>query len=155
MSASFESIVIRSATAEDAHALAQFNIAMAEETEERALDPVTVHAGVKAVIQSPARGFYLVAESGGVCVGALLITFEWSDWRNGDLWWIQSVYVLPSHRGRGIFRQLYEHVVAQATENSDVRGIRLYVEKDNLKAQTVYEHLSMTRTPYQVFERMF
>lgn len=150
-----EAIKIRRAATRDIQTLADFNIAMAQETEDRSLDPETVQSGVSSVIDSSARGFYLIAESGDTCIGALLITFEWSDWRNGDLWWIQSVYVLPTHRQKGVFRQLYEAVVSQATAHGDVRGIRLYVEKDNLKAQRVYEHLKMTRTPYQIFERMF
>ncbi|MEK9784532.1 MAG: GNAT family N-acetyltransferase [Gammaproteobacteria bacterium] len=150
-----EAIKIRRAATRDIQTLADFNIAMAQETEDRSLDPETVQSGVSSVIDSSARGFYLIAESGDTCIGALLITFEWSDWRNGDLWWIQSVYVLPTHRQKGVFRQLYEAVVSQATAHGDVRGIRLYVEKDNLKAQRVYEHLKMTRTPYQIYERMF
>jgi GNAT superfamily N-acetyltransferase len=150
-----EAIKIRRAATRDIQTLAEFNIAMAQETEDRSLDPATVQSGVSGVIESSARGFYLIAEAGETCIGALLITFEWSDWRNGDLWWIQSVYVLPTHRQRGVFRQLYEAVVSQATAHGDVRGIRLYVEKDNLKAQRVYEHLKMTRTPYQIYEQMF
>ena len=148
------STIIRSATPDDISEIAQFNIAMAQETEERQLDPEIIRSGVAGVIQDHARGFYLIAERDQVAVGSLLITFEWSDWRNGTLWWIQSVYVKPEHRRTGVFKALYDAVIARARTAKSVRGIRLYVEQENLDAQSVYQKLSMQKTPYQMFERM-
>ena len=148
------STIIRSASTDDISDIAQFNIAMAQETEERQLDPETIQSGVSGVIQNHAHGFYLIAERDQVAVGSLLITFEWSDWRNGTLWWIQSVYVKPEHRRTGVFKALYDAVIARAQAARSVRGIRLYVEQENLDAQSVYQKLSMQKTPYQMFERM-
>ncbi|MCH1477502.1 MAG: GNAT family N-acetyltransferase [Arenicellales bacterium] len=148
------STIIRSASTDDISDIAQFNIAMAQETEERQLDPETIQSGVSGVIQNHAHGFYLIAERDQVAVGSLLITFEWSDWRNGTLWWIQSVYVKPEHRRTGVFKALYDAVIARAQAAKSVRGIRLYVEQENLDAQSVYQKLSMQKTPYQMFERM-
>ena len=107
------STIIRSASPDDISDIAQFNIAMAQETEERQLDPETIQSGVSGVIQNHAHGFYLIAERDQVAVGSLLITFEWSDWRNGTLWWIQSVYVKPEHRRTGIFKALYDAVISR------------------------------------------
>ena len=148
------STIIRSAGPDDISDIAQFNIAMAQETEERQLDPETIQSGVSGVIQNHAHGFYLIAERDQVAVGTLLITFEWSDWRNGTLWWIQSIYVKPEHRRTGVFKALYDAVIARARAAKSVRGIRLYVEQENLDAQSVYQKLSMQKTPYQMFERM-
>ena len=148
------STIIRSASPDDISDIAQFNIAMAQETEERQLDPETIQSGVSGVIQNHAHGFYLIAERDQVAVGSLLITFEWSDWRNGTLWWMQSVYVKPEHRRTGVFKALYDAVIARAQAAKSVRGIRLYVEQENLDAQSVYQKLSMQKTPYQMFERM-
>ena len=148
------STIIRSVSTDDISDIAQFNIAMAQETEERQLDPETIQSGVSGVIQNHAHGFYLIAEQDQVAVGSLLITFEWSDWRNGTLWWIQSVYVKPEHRRTGVFKALYDAVIARARAAKSVRGIRLYVEQENLDAQSVYQKLSMQKTPYQMFERM-
>lgn len=148
------STIIRSVSTDDISDIAQFNIAMAQETEERQLDPETIQSGVSGVIQNHAHGFYLIAERDQVAVGSLLITFEWSDWRNGTLWWIQSVYVKPEHRRTGVFKALYDAVIARARAAKSVRGIRLYVEQENLDAQSVYQKLSMQKTPYQMFERM-
>ena len=148
------STIIRSASTDDISDIAQFNIAMAQETEERQLDPETIQSGVSGVIQNHAHGFYLIAERDQVAVGSLLITFEWSDWRNGTLWWIQSVYVKPEHRRTGIFKALYDAVISRAHDTENVRGIRLYVEQENLGAQSVYQKLLMQKTPYQMYERM-
>ena len=150
-----EHITVGKATSDDVDAIAQFNIAMAAETEDLVLDPSIVRAGGAGVFNDPDRGFYLVARSEGKLVGSLMITYEWSDWRNGNLWWIQSVYVVPSSRGQGIFRSLYEDVVSFAKEAENVRGIRLYVEKDNRNAQKVYQRLGMSETAYRVFEALF
>jgi len=149
---SSSSIAVGRAATEDVAAIAQFNIAMAAETEDLALDPQTVHAGVAAVVSDDRRGFYLVARSDGQAVGSLMITYEWSDWRNGNLWWIQSVYVVPSARKQGIFRLLYDNVISLAKQSGDAAGVRLYVEKDNRGAQEVYRKLGMSETAYRVFE---
>ena len=149
---SSSSIAVGRAATEDVAAIAQFNIAMAAETEDLALDPQTVHAGVAAVVSDDRRGFYLVARSDGKAVGSLMITYEWSDWRNGNLWWIQSVYVVPSARKQGIFRLLYDDVISLAKQSGDAAGVRLYVEKDNRGAQAVYRKLGMSETAYRVFE---
>ena len=149
---SSSSIAVGRATTEDVAAITQFNIARAAETEDLALDPQTVHAGVAAVVSDDRRGFYLVARSDGKAVGSLMITYEWSDWRNGNLWWIQSVYVAPSARKQGIFRLLYDNVISLAKQSGDAAGVRLYVEKDNRGAQEVYRKLGMSETAYRVFE---
>ncbi|MBK5294595.1 MAG: GNAT family N-acetyltransferase [Acidobacteriia bacterium] len=145
-------IVIRRATLADAAIVAGFNTAMALETEHLHLDRHRTQLGVESLLAEPARGFYILAECGGVIAGQLMITYEWSDWRNGNFWWIQSVYVRPDCRGQGVYRQLYRWVLDQAREAGNVCGIRLYVEKDNQRAQQVYERMGMQRTPYQVFE---
>ena len=152
---SSSSIAVGRAATEDVAAIAQFNIAMAAETEDLALDPQTVHAGVAAVVSDDRRGFYLVARSDGKAVGSLMVTYEWSDWRNGNLWWIQSVYVVSSARKQGIFRLLYDNVISLAKQSGDAAGVRLYVEKDNHGAQEVYRKLGMSETAYRVFEIIF
>ncbi|MEX2673229.1 MAG: GNAT family N-acetyltransferase [Phycisphaeraceae bacterium] len=142
----------RSACAEDAPTLAAFNLAMALETEGLALEPATVRKGVDAVFADTSLAHYFVAEHAGRVVGQLMITYEWSDWRNAHIWWIQSVYVHPDHRRRGVFRQLYHHVQKQAQAAGNVAAIRLYVERDNTAAQRVYADLGFTDTHYQVYE---
>lgn len=143
---------VRLATIEDASAMVEFNQAMAEETEGKTLDPQTLKQGVEAVFGDPSKGFYVVAELDGKIAAGLMVTFEWSDWRNGWFWWIQSVYVLPYYRGRGIYGKLYDFVKSLATERGGVCGFRLYVEKENLNAQKVYERLGMEETYYLMYE---
>lgn len=143
---------IRLAIAADAPHLASFNVAMAWETEKTRLDHSTVEAGALSLIANPANGFYLVAERDGQTVAALMVTFEWSDWRNQVFWWIQSVYVLPTHRRQGCFTRLYREVMSLAQSREDVCGLRLYVEQDNANAQATYESLGMTPTPYTMYE---
>ena len=143
---------IRIAKQDDAATIASFNVAMALETENHALDLATVTRGASAVIKDPAHGFYLVAESSGEVSGCLLVTYEWSDWRNGQMWWIQSVYVSPDHRGSGVYKKLYQEVVNRARQRSNVPCVRLYVEKDNLRAQSVYKKLGMVNSGYLVYE---
>ncbi len=145
-------IAIRRASLPDAATVAGFNIAMALETEHLHLDANRAQHGVESLLADPARGFYILAEVGGVIAGQLMITYEWSDWRNGNFWWIQSVYVKPDCRGQGVYRRLYEWILDQARREGNVCGIRLYVEKDNERAQQVYERMGMQRAPYQVFE---
>lgn len=144
---------VRKARAEDAASLVQFNQAMALETEGKHLDEETLTAGVEAVLSNDERGFYVVAESAGEVAGGLLVTREWSDWRNAWFWWIQSVYVVPQARGKGLYRELSAFVWAMALEAGDVCGIRLYVEKENRVAQTVYERLGMHETEYLMYEQ--
>jgi len=146
---------VRLAEPRDASALVEFNVAMAHETEEKSLDAGTVEKGVGAVLVDSSKGFYVVAEEAGQVCGSLLITFEWSDWRNGVFWWIQSVYVRPDHRRRGIFRSLCGFVDGEAKARPDVCGVRLYVHDDNKPAQEVYQKLGMSRTAYRLFEEEF
>ena len=148
-------VTVRPATPADLDVLVRFSAAMARETEGRALAPARLRKGVRAVLESSGRGRYLVAEAGARVVAQLLITYEWSDWRNGVFWWIQSVYVDPSARRRGVYHTLHEHVVREARERGDVCGVRLYVEQDNVKAQTAYAGLGMTATAYRIYEQDF
>ena len=146
--------IIRRACPGDTAALARFNREMAFETEGLELLPEVIGAGVTALLENPGMGFYAVAESGGEVVGSLMVTTEWSDWRNGIFWWIQSVYVLPGHRRRGIYRQLYEFVKSEAGMADRVCGFRLYVERDNLVAQQTYRSLGMEETHYRMYEAL-
>lgn len=145
---------IRQATAADAPVLVEFNCAMALETEGKELLPEVIGAGVRALLANPAAGFYVVAESEGRVVGALLITKEWSDWRNGTFWWIQSVYVRPEFRRQGVYKSLYRHVQSMAAKDPGVCGFRLYVERENTRAQSTYTSLGMKETHYRVFEEL-
>jgi GNAT superfamily N-acetyltransferase len=144
---------IRIATAADADAMIAFNQAMALETEGKRLSAEVLRPGVEAVFADPQKGFYVVAESDRRVVGGLMVTFEWSDWRNAWFWWIQSVYVLPEARGTGVFRRLYYHVKARAA-GENVCGFRLYVETENTRAQGVYQKLGMSRSHYLMYEEM-
>lgn len=145
-------IVVRIARAEDAESLVNFNQAMALETEGKTLDSEILKSGVEAVFQDERKGFYVVAESDAKIVGGLMITYEWSDWRNRWFWWIQSVYILPGFRGKQIYSRLYGFVKTKARESKNVCGFRLYVEKENEKAQKVYEKLGMTASQYLMYE---
>jgi GNAT superfamily N-acetyltransferase len=145
-------IEIRDATPSDAAVIADFNTRMAMETESRPLAAELIDAGVAAVLDDPARGRYWVAEIDGELVGQLLVTFEWSDWRNGVFWWIQSVYVHADHRRAGVFSALYRHVESLAKKTRDVCGLRLYVEQHNRRAQDTYRVLGMTAPGYLVME---
>lgn len=147
-------VQIRRAAAADADVIAGFNIAMAEETEGKRLLPQVVAGGVRRLLAEPALGFYLVAEAAGEVVAALMVTTEWSDWRNGRFWWLQSVYVRPAWRRRGVFRALYAYVSASAALEPDVCGFRLYVERDNRSAQATYRALGMRETDYLLLEQM-
>lgn len=147
-----ELIGIRRARPPDAATIAHFQLRMARETEDLGLDPETLARGVDGVFAEPQRGAYWVAEVDAAILGSLLVTYEWSDWRNGTVWWIQSVYVLPEARGRGVFRRLYEHLRQAVEAAPDVKGLRLYVERRNSSAQRVYERLGMTKEHYEMFE---
>ena len=146
-------ITIRSAQPEDAEHIVAFNMAMALETEQKELDHDTLTRGVQAVFDNPAHGFYIVAEADSQPIGSLLVTPEWSDWRNGVFWWIQSVYVLPQWRRKGVFRSLYTFVAEKAAENNDVRGLRLYVESNNSIARACYEAQGMHQSIYTLYEQ--
>jgi len=154
-----DQLIVRLARPDDVDALVNFSAAMAIETEGRSLDTERLRRGTLAVLKSPARGFYLVAElpegSLTVVVGQLLVTYEWSDWRNATFWWIQSVYVHPNWRRHGVYRRMHESVLAQARAQEEVCGVRLYVEASNTVAQTVYRRVGLSPSPYQVFETDF
>lgn len=147
-----DEFTVRSATQADAAALVEFNRAMAKETEDKDLAVSVLSAGVNWLLQNPTQGFYLIAERGGEVAGCLMVTSEWSDWRNGLFWWIQSVYVRPQYRRKGAYRRLYLHVKQLARERGDICGFRLYVEKENVNAQKTYQSLGMQETPYRMFE---
>lgn len=150
-----EEITIRTAEKKDASAMIEFNQAMAFETEGKRLETEVITNGVKAVFEDERKGFYIVAENEkGEIIGGLMITFEWSDWRNAWFWWIQSVYILPEGRGKKIYSQLYDFAKQKAREQGNVCGFRLYVEKENLHAQNVYEKVGMDETHYLMYEEM-
>jgi|SRR5215831_21058022 len=148
-------ISVRPATLLDSATIADFNSRMALETEHRRLDPERVSNGVVALLKDASKGAYFVAASDGRIVGQLLITFEWSDWRNGTFWWIQSVYVAEGFRGRGVFRALFQHIQEMAKQTPAVCGLRLYVEAENEGARDTYARLGMKRTSYEIFETDF
>jgi GNAT superfamily N-acetyltransferase len=145
---------VRAARAEDLEALVAGNMALAEETEPVRLDMETLRQGILALLESRAPGRYWVAELEGRVVGQLLVTFEWSDWRNRMVWWIQSVYVAPDARGRGVLRTLYD-VARREALAAGAGGLRLYVNTANQRAQAVYAALGMNGDHYRVFEDMF
>jgi len=145
-------ITVRAATAADAEFLVRGNAAMALETEHLSLDLDRLRDGVHALFEQPGRGVYFIAEFDGQRAGQMMITYEWSDWRNGLFWWIQSVYIEPRFRSQGVFKATYRHVEDLARTTHGVCGLRLYVENSNSRAQKVYERLGMQRTAYQMFE---
>jgi ribosomal protein S18 acetylase RimI-like enzyme len=145
---------IRLARPGDARAIAAFNAAMALETEGKRLFAEVIGAGVRALLRRPKAGFYLLAETKAEIAGVLMITTEWSDWRNGAFWWIQSVYVRPEFRRQGVYRRLYRHVQGLAKKDRRVCGFRLYVERENRRAQATYRALGMEKTRYLVFEEL-
>ncbi len=143
---------IRLARRSDIDALVRFNQAMALETEAKSLDAAVLTPGVSAVFDDGNKGFYVVADEDSGVVGGLLITYEWSDWRNKWFWWIQSVYIEPEFRGRSVYRRMYDFVKRLAKERGGVCGFRLYVEKENAHAQRVYESVGMKASHYLAFE---
>lgn len=146
------SLTVRHARPEDLSTLVGFNAAMAEQTEDVALDRERLTRGVEAVLKDPQRGRYLVAERDGRPLGALMLTREWSDWRDGWFWWIQSVYVDPGARRQGVYRALHGRVQELARQAGDVVGLRLYVETENRGAAATYEAVGMRRACYELFE---
>ena len=148
-------ISIRRARPEDWPTLVEYNCLLAEETEDTALRRELIEPGVQALLADESRGRYFVACDGDTIIGQLMHTREWSDWRNGDIWWLQSVYVHPDYRRRGVFRRLYDHLAAEADERSDVVGIRLYVETENERAHATYREMGMDAAGYFVMQRLF
>ncbi|MFN4259118.1 MAG: GNAT family N-acetyltransferase [Gemmataceae bacterium] len=144
---------IRQATPADAAVLVEFNRLLALESEGKTLDPDLLTPGVAAALADPRKALYFVAEQDGHIQGQMMVTYEWSDWRNGWFWWVQSVYVRPEVRRAGVFRSLFEHVQAQARAQPDVIGIRLYVEEENQRAQHTYRNMGLDKTTYFVMEK--
>jgi GNAT superfamily N-acetyltransferase len=144
-------LLIRDATPSDAPLIAGFNAAMALETESISLDSHVLLAGVRALLLDPSKGRYFLAESAGLVVGQTMITYEWSDWRNGAFWWIQSVYVQPHARRQGVFRALFDHLLIETRRSGGV-GLRLYVERRNENARRAYSRLGMTPAAYEMLE---
>jgi ribosomal protein S18 acetylase RimI-like enzyme len=148
-------VSLRQATLSDAPTIVRFNALLASETEQITLDHDRLLKGVEALLRDATKGFYIVAESNKVIVGQLMITYEWSDWRNGVFWWIQSVYVERGSRGAGVFKMLFEHIHALARSSPNVCGLRLYVEKTNTRAKQTYERLAMHSSHYEMYEMDF
>lgn len=147
--------MLRPASTADLAFLVDGNAAMALETEGKTLDRKVLRQGVLGVFERPERGFYLIAEQESRPLGCLLVTYEWSDWRNGDWWWLQSVYVVPEARRRGVFRALHAAVAQRARTDGGVAGLRLYVERDNVRAQHTYFNLGMRETVYRLLEQPY
>lgn len=141
---------IRPAELADLPVLVDFNCRLARETEAKELDPQVVTAGIAALLRDPGKGRYWVAELNGETVGQVMVTYEWTDWRNGIFWWLQSVYVRADARGRGVFTALFREVQRMGELEVEFRGLRLYVEEHNQRAQSVYLRLGLTRTGYEV-----
>lgn len=143
---------LRQAEPMDAGTIADFNVRLAEETESLQLDPATVLKGVETLLRDPGKGVYYVAIVDGALAGQVMITYEWSDWRNGMIWWLQSVYVRQEYRRRGVFRKLFAHVSQLARQSKDACTIRLYMHHDNTRAGRTYKDLGMAETGYVVLE---
>ncbi|WP_455244001.1 GNAT family N-acetyltransferase [Petrachloros mirabilis] len=152
-------IVVRVAGEADVEEIVAFSAAMALETEGRQLDVTTLRAGTLSLLATPEHGFFMVAEAlrakSRQLVGQTMITYEWSDWRNGMFWWVQSVYVHPDWRRQGVYRRMYETILTRAKSRPGVCGIRLYVEQENHKAQTVYQRVGLAPSAYIVYEKDF
>ncbi len=148
------SIIIRDANIDDKLAIVDFQQAMALETENLQLDKEVLTKGVLSVLQDSTKARYFIADLEGLAVGMLMITLEWSDWRNGWVWWIQSVYTKPGYRKMGVYKLLYGHVREIVEKSGNIRGLRLYVDKRNIRAQQVYESLGMSGEHYTTYEWM-
>jgi len=149
------SATVRDARPGDLDYIVAANTALALESEDIALDPALLRPGVAGLLANPALGRYFIAEAGGAPVGQMMLTYEWSDWRNGVFWWIQSVYVEASHRRQGVFSSLFRHVAGHAERDPGVCGLRLYVDRDNGRARAIYAHLGLHHSNYEVMERVF
>jgi GNAT superfamily N-acetyltransferase len=145
-------ITVRDATRDDIDAIVGYNQRLAQETEGKSLDPAVIGAGVRRGFANPALCRYFVAEADGRVVGTTMLTYELTDWRDGVIWWLQSVYIEPEHRRHGVFRAIYRHIEALAREHPDVRGLRLYVHRDNARAMQTYESLGMEKAGYELYE---
>ena len=145
-------MLVRKAKNQDINSIVEFQLSMAKETENIDLDPETAGNGVAAVLSDSNKGCYYVAEKEGKLLGSLLTTFEWSDWRNGTILWIQSVYVIPEYRRKGVYSSLYSHVRQLVLKDNGLKGIRLYAEKSNLTAHKAYQKLGMNADHYITFE---
>ena len=150
-----EQVTIRMGNSDDADTIAIFNVELARESEDIKLDPATVIKGVHALLEQPQYGFYVVAEQDGIILGSLMITYEFSDWRNGVLWWVQSVFVRPEYRRQGVLKKLFTFLREKAKQQGNVCGFRLYVEKNNHNAQTGYERFGMKKAGYDMYEDLF
>ncbi len=154
-----DTIHIRQAGQDDTSTITAFNRAMAFETEQRQLDATTLRDGVRSILSKPEYGFYILAERSHLgevqSIGQLMITYEWSDWRNGVFWWIQSVYVVPEERGRGVYYAMHQYILTQARADQRVCGIRLYVARDNQRARTAYQRVGLFHSPYELYEQDF
>ncbi len=152
-------LIIREANRDDVESIITFSASMALETENRQLDEARLREGTLSLISTPSHGFFMVAElregQQHRLVGQLMITYEWSDWRNGVFWWVQSVYVAPPWRRQSVFRRMHDVIVAQAKADAKVCGIRLYVEQDNRTAQTVYQRVGLAPSAYKIYEQDF
>lgn len=148
-------LTIRDATPGDAEIIADFNSRLAFETEGMRLSPEVINRGVETLLADQSKGRYWVAQADSRVVGQIMVTYEWSDWRNGNLWWIQSVYVHPDWRRKGVFSALYQHVESLAAAEPDTIGLRLYVEENNTRAQRTYSALGMVKPRYLVMESLF
>ena len=146
---------IRQATVADTPIIVDFNTRLADETEHIALDQQRLKSGVENLLRDPSKGVYYLAELNNVIVGQMMITYEWSDWRNGTFWWIQSVFVDRGARGAGVFRSLFDHVHTLAKERGDVCGLRLYVENSNDRAKRTYDRHGMRLSHYEMYEMDF
>lgn len=147
-------IKIREANLHDIDAIVDFQLAMAKETENIDLDIETLSTGVKNAMKDRTKGFYIVAEENGITAGSLLITYEWSDWRNGWVYWIQSVYVIGEFRQKGVYKMMYDFIQEMVKAKDEIKGIRLYVDKTNTLAQKVYAKMGMNGEHYQLYEWM-
>ena len=147
-------IMVREAQSSEYKYIADFQVAMAAETENLQLDGPTVEKGVREVFVNPALGQYFVAEAEGRVMASLLITYEWSDWRNAMVWWIQSVYVVPEMRQKGVFKEMYRHIRERVLKDDRASGIRLYVDKSNDRAREVYRRIGMDGDHYALYEWM-
>jgi GNAT superfamily N-acetyltransferase len=146
---------IRDARPGDLEFIVRANIGLAHESEDVHLDPALLRPGVAAVLEDRSLGRYFIAESEGTTIGQMMLTYEWSDWRNGVFWWIQSVFVEPDHRQKGVFSTLYRHVAGLAERTPEVCGLRLYVDRDNRSARRIYAHLGLHDSNYEVMEKVF
>ncbi len=148
-------LIIRRASAADISRIVAFQLSMAHETESKVLDSHVVEEGVRVLLRKPDKGQYFLAEYESRVVGSLLITYEWSDWRNANFWWIQSVYVEPASRRQGVYSAMHNHVLDFAKSDSGVCGVRLYVDRENRIAQSTYNRLGMSKSRYDMYEVAF